>query len=153
MITKEQVKVFEELARPLVKFLNDNCNPHSEIVIDCASARILSGECSVSITEYILDKSFIGISQIQTEELAIKDSQQLKEKICAHYVQFEDCVFFPGDMSCGKKACAVKPRRLSPEIVESNSSCEYCVFNFHSFCAYGKPDKSCFKGRRLSPIA
>ena len=38
--------------------------------------------------------------------------QHTQPKICAHHVQFEDCVFFPGDVSCGEEACAAKPRRL-----------------------------------------
>ncbi len=37
-----------------------------------------------------------------------------RDEICAHHVQFQDCVFFPGDVSCGDKACSVKTRRLSP---------------------------------------
>jgi hypothetical protein len=55
MVTTEQRKEFEALARPLVKFLNDNFNPHTEIVIDCDSARILSGECGVPIHDYVKD--------------------------------------------------------------------------------------------------
>jgi len=55
MVTKEQMEQFEALARPLVKFLNDNCDPHAEIVVDSTSARLLSGECSVPITEYVKD--------------------------------------------------------------------------------------------------
>jgi len=55
MITKEQSKEFETLARPLVKFLNDNFNPHTEIIINCDSARIMSGECGIPIPDYIKD--------------------------------------------------------------------------------------------------
>ena len=57
-MTLDQVKnekEFKVLARPLVKFLNDNYNPHTEIIIDRNSARVVSGECSISITDYIKD--------------------------------------------------------------------------------------------------
>ena len=52
---KEKMRQLESLAKPLVRFLNDNFNPHSEIIIDCSCARIVSSECSVLITEYIKD--------------------------------------------------------------------------------------------------
>ena len=38
--------------------------------------------------------------------------RQPQPKICAHFLQFDDCVFFPGDMACGREACSFKPRRL-----------------------------------------
>jgi len=48
----------------------------------------------------------------QVESAPFASHNSAMDEICAHYVQFEDCVFFPGDVSCGEKACAVKPRRL-----------------------------------------
>jgi hypothetical protein len=51
----DRLNKFKELARPLVKFINDEFDPHTEIVIDCDSARILSGEYSVPIKDYIKD--------------------------------------------------------------------------------------------------
>jgi len=55
MITKDKREAFEVLARPLVQFINENYNPHTEIIIDSASARIVSGECSVPIPDFIKD--------------------------------------------------------------------------------------------------
>jgi hypothetical protein len=52
MITKEQMEEFKELAKPLVKFINENFDPHTEIIIDNASARITSA-CGVPIEDYI----------------------------------------------------------------------------------------------------
>jgi len=46
---------FELLAKPLIKFLNDNFHPHAKIIIDTNSAEILSGECIVYTTEFIKD--------------------------------------------------------------------------------------------------
>ncbi len=48
----------------------------------------------------------------EVKELLQTDNQHTQPKICAHFVQFDDCVFFPGDMACGREACAIKSRRL-----------------------------------------
>ncbi len=55
MITPEQSKEFEKLARPLIKFLNDNTNPHTKIIIDTDSAEIVYGKCAFNTYEYIND--------------------------------------------------------------------------------------------------
>lgn len=46
---------FESLAKPLVKFLNDNYHPHVSIIITPDSAEILSGEMAFHTEEYIKD--------------------------------------------------------------------------------------------------
>lgn len=46
---------FEILARPLIEFLNENYNPHTEIIIDTTGARIVSGECAFYTDEFIKD--------------------------------------------------------------------------------------------------
>lgn len=55
MVSREQMENLRELSKPLVKFLNDNFDPHAVIVIETDRARILSGECSIPITEFIKD--------------------------------------------------------------------------------------------------
>jgi len=42
--TKEKSNEFKLLAKPLIKFLNDNYNPHCKIIIGSTSAEIVSGE-------------------------------------------------------------------------------------------------------------
>jgi len=54
-MTEEQQKEFEILARPLIRWLNDNCNPHSLITIDVDSATLLSGELAIHTKDYIKD--------------------------------------------------------------------------------------------------
>ena len=46
---------FEKLARPLIKFLNDNYDPHTKVIIDTVSAELVSGEMAFYTEEYILD--------------------------------------------------------------------------------------------------
>lgn len=55
ILTQQQLQEFTEAAKPLVKFLNDNCNPHVTVIVNCSSAEILSASAIVKITEYIKD--------------------------------------------------------------------------------------------------
>jgi hypothetical protein len=55
MITAEERAEFERLARPLVEFINNNCNPHAMIVIECDNAKLYSGEMSFYTEDYIKD--------------------------------------------------------------------------------------------------
>jgi hypothetical protein len=53
--TEDDRRVFEELARPLVKFLNDRFHPHVTIIITPTSIELVEGVCASPITEYIKD--------------------------------------------------------------------------------------------------
>ena len=55
MLSKEQTTEFETLAKPLIKWLNDNTNPHASILIDCDSAQLNYGECFIHTEEFIND--------------------------------------------------------------------------------------------------
>lgn len=46
---------FEKLAKPLIKFINDNYNPHVSIIVTPTSAELVSGEISVYTEEFIKD--------------------------------------------------------------------------------------------------
>lgn len=52
---KADMEEFEELSKPLIKFLNDTFNPHTKIIIDTTSAEIVSGECAFYTEEYVKD--------------------------------------------------------------------------------------------------
>lgn len=53
--TKEQIEELEKLARPLIKFLNDNFHPHVSITIDPCSAELQEGSCRIVTEDYIKD--------------------------------------------------------------------------------------------------
>ena len=55
MLSKEQTTEFETLAKPLIKWLNDNTNPHASILIDVDSAQLNYGECIIHTEEFIND--------------------------------------------------------------------------------------------------
>jgi len=56
IFTKEQRDEFENLARPVIKFLNDNCHPHVSVIITPTNAELLEGICSTGeILDYVKD--------------------------------------------------------------------------------------------------
>lgn len=54
-LTEEQRKEFEKVTRPVIAFLNDNCYPHTHIVIDTSRAELSEGVCAFVTTDYIKD--------------------------------------------------------------------------------------------------
>jgi hypothetical protein len=55
MITKEQQIKLEEIAKPVVKWLNDNCHPHVTVIITPSHVNLLETLFSFPVEEYILD--------------------------------------------------------------------------------------------------
>jgi len=41
ILNKEQKESFKKITSPLIKWLNDNCNPYVKVVVDCRIAEIL----------------------------------------------------------------------------------------------------------------
>lgn len=41
--SKDQLSEFEILARPLMQFLAENCNPHTTVILDSMHAEIVAG--------------------------------------------------------------------------------------------------------------
>ena len=44
-----------EAAKPLIKWLNDNCHPHSHVVVDHTSAILWEGVAVVKTEEFLRD--------------------------------------------------------------------------------------------------
>lgn len=56
MTKEEKTKAeFDELVRPLIKWIAENQHPHTQILIDCTSAELLEGIMVLSTDEYIID--------------------------------------------------------------------------------------------------
>lgn len=55
ILKKEQTDEMLEAAKPLIKWLNDNCHPHTKIIVEADSAELVEGVASVKTDEYILD--------------------------------------------------------------------------------------------------
>lgn len=55
-MTDEQRKEFEELTRPVMKWLNDNSHPHHAVIITNTDAMLLEGQLSTGeILDYVKD--------------------------------------------------------------------------------------------------
>jgi len=54
-MSDEEKVSFETACKTVIKWINDNANPHAIIVIDGSSAVLYSGEKSVLTEEFIKD--------------------------------------------------------------------------------------------------
>lgn len=48
-------KSFEDVVKPVMKWLNDNCHPHMIAVIDPTNAQLFEGQISVNTFEFVKD--------------------------------------------------------------------------------------------------
>ena len=56
MILKEKQRLeFETVARPVIKWLNDNCHPHVTVILTPGGVTLTEGVCFIPIDDYILD--------------------------------------------------------------------------------------------------
>lgn len=46
---------FKAAAKPLIKWLNDNANPHVSVIVDCTGAELLVGEIAFNTKEFLKD--------------------------------------------------------------------------------------------------
>lgn len=51
----KRTKGFEEAVRPAIKWLNENCHPHTTIVLDSTSAELLEGIKHYKTNDFIKD--------------------------------------------------------------------------------------------------
>lgn len=55
ILTKEQIKDFEEAARPLMEFMSKLGHPHFKAIVDYSSAEVLEGSNRFITEDYVLD--------------------------------------------------------------------------------------------------
>ena len=55
ILSPEKNKEFEAVTKPVIKWLNDNCHPHTHITIDTMRAELAEGVCAFDTEEYIKD--------------------------------------------------------------------------------------------------
>ncbi|HAU5651161.1 TPA: hypothetical protein P7Y94_001726 [Citrobacter freundii] len=53
--TSYNQETFEEAAKPLIQWLNENANPHASVTVDCTSAVLFTGEIAVNTKEFLKD--------------------------------------------------------------------------------------------------
>lgn len=51
----EKSEQFAALAKPLMKWLNENCHPHTTIIIEQTSAEVLEGSIAFTTDEFLVD--------------------------------------------------------------------------------------------------
>lgn len=53
--TEEKRKEFEAVAKPLIKWINDNGHPHMSVIITPTSAELVEGSIGIHTTEFVKD--------------------------------------------------------------------------------------------------
>ena len=54
-ISEKQKKEFEAVARPVMKWMSDNCHPHTHAIIDYARAELSEGVFIFPTEDYVKD--------------------------------------------------------------------------------------------------
>jgi len=54
-ITERQSEQMLEAAKPLIKWVNENCHPHCKIILDCTHVELLEGQAINQTTEFLKD--------------------------------------------------------------------------------------------------
>jgi len=53
---QEEKKIqFEEVVRPVMKWMAENLHPHTKIIIEANTAELVEGDISFNTNEYIVD--------------------------------------------------------------------------------------------------
>lgn len=55
IITKEQREKFEDAAKPLIKWLNENCHPHVTVLVEPTGAELVEGVAAIVCEEFLRD--------------------------------------------------------------------------------------------------
>jgi len=55
VVSKEQFASLLEAAKPLIKWLNDNCHPHCEAIVDQDSVRLVEDVAKNRTDEFLKD--------------------------------------------------------------------------------------------------
>jgi hypothetical protein len=53
ILNEKQRQEFEEVVKPVIKWLNNNCNPHNTIIIDNTNAELVDGVYTEHTEEYL----------------------------------------------------------------------------------------------------
>jgi hypothetical protein len=55
ILTKEQTETILEAAKPLMRWLSDNCHPHCSALVDSGSVELVEGIARQMTNEFIKD--------------------------------------------------------------------------------------------------
>lgn len=86
-----KAKEFEEAARPLIKWLCDNCNPHAKVIVTPVSAELLHGvRATGEILDYIKDYFLNDEDREQIEQILELEPTDV---VTAHHLQYLELLY------------------------------------------------------------
>lgn len=51
----EQQESLLEAAKPLIRWMNENCHPHVTAIVDCINIELVEGICQTGTEEFLKD--------------------------------------------------------------------------------------------------
>lgn len=54
-LNKARSSSFEDVVKPVIKWLNENANPHASVIVDCTGSELLIGEIAFNTKEFLKD--------------------------------------------------------------------------------------------------
>lgn len=55
VLTNQQQAEFLDAAKPLIKWMNENCHSHATALVDCVNVELVEGVCRTGTEEYLRD--------------------------------------------------------------------------------------------------
>ena len=55
ILTEEQRKEFEKAVKPIMKWLSDNCHPHTKVIVDYSRAELVEDIATLVTEEFVKD--------------------------------------------------------------------------------------------------
>jgi hypothetical protein len=55
-VTDDQRVQFEEASRPLIKWMAENCHPHTAVLVDSVSAELFEGQLTFCTEQYVVGR-------------------------------------------------------------------------------------------------
>lgn len=53
ILTDEERAKFEEVTKPLIKFMEENYHPHTKVIVDCGHAELVEGVVTFTTDKFI----------------------------------------------------------------------------------------------------
>ncbi len=86
-LTKDQVKEFEESARPLIKWLNENGHPHMEVRVNSTHATLKEGILNIRDERYLGAKSPVFVCSTCNDKFMGNPSNEEGQcRLCANEI-------------------------------------------------------------------
>lgn len=54
-VDRKKAESFEAVARPIIKWMAENCHPHTTMIVDAMHAELLEADMVINTHDYLVD--------------------------------------------------------------------------------------------------